>query len=200
MGPAYICNSVTVYCSSSDQVDESYTIAARELGKCLAQNGYTLVFGGGRIGLMGALSTAAQNHGGRVVGVILKEFHDLGVSDPGVSEMEVYKDMRSRKAGLERAGDAYVALPGGLGTFEEITEILSFKQLGFHNKPIVFVNTNGYFDHLLKQFEKCFDEKFIEPRFRNLFSVVDSALEAIEIIKNYRPTQQNLKYNWHLKS
>lgn len=199
MAEEYICKAVTVYCSSSNHVDSSYLDTARELGRLLAAGGYTLVFGGGRVGLMGALSSEARGNGGTVVGVILKKFKEIGAADPGVENMQTVEDMRRRKEGLERAGDAYIALPGGFGTFEEITEIISFKQLGFHNKPIVFVNVNGYFEHLLRQFEIGFNEKFIETRFRSIFEVVSSAPEAIDAIKKYQPLDHELKYRWPLK-
>jgi len=174
--------SLTVYCASSKRVAQNYLDVAIEMGRLIAQRGHTLVYGGGNIGLMGALAQAALMHGGRVRGVILAEFIEKGYAQDG-HEMHSVADMRSRKRGLDEFGDAYIALPGGFGTLEEILEMISFKQLGFHHKPIVFVNTNGYFDALLQQFERGFAEAFIHERFRDLYIAVATPVEALAIIE-----------------
>jgi len=174
--------SLTVYCASSKRVPQLYLDAAAELGRLIALHGHTLVYGGGNIGLMDALARAALAHGGKVKGVILAEFIDRGYANSG-HEMHSVDDMRSRKRGLDEFGDAYLALPGGFGTFEEILEMISFKQLGFHNKPIVFINTNEYFAHLLCQFDRAFAEAFIHERFRNLYSVAATPQEALDVIE-----------------
>ena len=174
--------SLTVYCASSKRIARLYLDMAADLGKLIARRGHTLVYGGGNIGLMAAVADAALAHGGRVKGVILTDFIDRGYANSG-HEMHSVSDMRSRKRGLDEFGDAYIALPGGFGTLEEILEIISFKQLGFHHKPIVFINTNGYFDHLLAQFERGFAEAFIHERFRDLYTVVTTPQEALEVIE-----------------
>jgi cytokinin riboside 5'-monophosphate phosphoribohydrolase len=171
--------SFTVYCASSKRVPQLYLDVAAELGKLIALRGHTLVYGGGNIGLMAALADAAMAHGGKVTGVILTDFIDRGYANSG-HEMHSVDDMRARKRGLDEFGDAYIALPGGFGTLEEILEIISFKQLGFHHKPIVFVNTNGYFEGLLRQFERGFAEAFIHERFRDLYTVVATPQEALD--------------------
>jgi len=196
MSAVYSCKSITVYCSSSDHVHSAYLNVARDIGRLIAENGYALIYGGGKVGLMGELSAGAREAGGKVTGIILRKFQDMGVADPEVERMIACEDMRSRKRGLEEAGDAYIALPGGFGTFEEVTEMLSFKQLGFHNKPIVIVNPNGYFDDLIRQFERGFEEQFIEQRFSAIYHVVSDPVQAIDIIKNYQPPQLELKYRW----
>ncbi len=129
--------SVTVYCSSSNHVEDIYLEAAKRLGQLIAEHGLTLVYGGGNIGLMAAVGTGAREKGGKIISVILKKFVEMGVADTLVNELHIVEDMRSRKQGLDERGDAYIALPGGFGTFEEVLEVISFKQLGFHNKPIV---------------------------------------------------------------
>jgi uncharacterized protein (TIGR00730 family) len=174
--------SLTVYCASSKRVPRLYLDVATELGRLIALRGHTLVYGGGNSGLMGALSAAALTHGGKVKGVILTEFIDRGYATNG-HEMHSVDDMRSRKRGLDEFGDAYIALPGGFGTLEEILEIISFKQLGFHHKPIVFVNTNDYFAGLLRQFERGFAEAFIHERFRDLYTVVGTPQQALDCIE-----------------
>jgi uncharacterized protein (TIGR00730 family) len=163
-------------------VAQPYIEVATELGQLIARRGHTLVYGGGNIGLMGALAQSALTHGGKVRGVILSEFIERGYAQGG-HEMHSVDDMRSRKRGLDEFGDAYIALPGGFGTLEEILEMLSFKQLGFHAKPIIFVNTAQYFAGLLQQFERGFAEAFIHERFRELYTVVKTPLEALEVIE-----------------
>jgi len=174
--------SLTVYCASSKRVPQRYFAVASALGRLIAQRGHTLVYGGGNIGLMDALAKATLAHGGKVTGVILTDFIDRGYANSG-HEMHSVDDMRSRKRGLDEFGDAYIALPGGFGTLEEILEMISFKQLGFHHKPIVFVNSDNYFEGLLLQFERGFAEAFIQERFRDLYTVVATPQEAIEFIE-----------------
>lgn len=174
--------AITVYCASSRRVDQRYLDVANELGRLIAARGHTLIYGGGNIGLMGALADAAMLHGGKIKGVILADFVERGYASEG-HEMQSVDDMRLRKRGLDELGDAYIALPGGFGTLEEILEIISFKQLGLHHKPVVFVNTSGYFDHLLAQFERGFTEAFIHERFRDLYDVSPTPQEALALIE-----------------
>jgi hypothetical protein len=163
-------------------VAQHYLDVAATLGRLLALRDHTLIYGGGNIGLMGALANATMEHGGKIKGVILADFVERGYASDG-HEMESVTDMRLRKRGLDELGDAYIALPGGFGTLEEILEIISFKQLGLHHKPVVFVNTNGYFDHLLAQFQRGFEDAFIHERFRDLYSVVGTPEEALAFIE-----------------
>lgn len=174
--------SITVYCASSRRVAQLYLDVAAELGRLLAQRGHTLIYGGGNIGLMGVLANAVMKQGGNIRGVILADFVERGYASAG-HEMQSVDDMRLRKRGLDELGDAYIALPGGFGTLEEILEMISFKQLGLHRKPIVFVNTDGYFDHLLAQFERGFQEAFIHDKFRSLYVVVGTPEEALAQIE-----------------
>lgn len=195
----YICKAVTVYCSSSEHVDNIYIDTAQEMGRLIGENGYTLVFGGCKVGLMGAVSAGAREKGGKVIGIALKKFVIMGICDPKISEMYTVEDIWSRKKILEETGDAYVSLPGGFSTLEEITEAISTKQIGFHNKPIIIVNVNGFFDYLIRQFELSFEERFAEKRFRNSYQIVKNPSEAINIIKNYQPPDMGLKYNGSLE-
>lgn len=174
--------SITVYCASSRRVAQLYLEVAAELGRLLARRGHTLIYGGGNIGLMGVLANAVMEQGGNIRGVILADFVERGYASAG-HEMQSVDDMRMRKRGLDELGDAYIALPGGFGTLEEILEMISFKQLGLHRKPIVFVNTNDYFDHLLAQFERGFQEAFIHQKFRSLYVVVGTPEEALAQIE-----------------
>ena len=180
--------ALTVYCSSSDHVPPVYIEEAETLGRLIAERGHTLVYGGGNIGLMGAVARAALAADGKVTGVILKKFLDKGLGQAG-HDMHVVEDMRSRKQKLEELGDAYLVLPGGFGTFEEVSEVLSLKQLGVHAKPIVFVNTNQFFAPLLAQFGRAFAEAFIPERFRELYSVVDTPQTALELVETAIPAE-----------
>lgn len=178
--------ALTVYCSSSSHLPAVYIADAQALGRLLAQRGHTLVYGGGNIGLMGAVARAVLAEGGKVTGVILKEFLDKGYGQDG-HEMHIVEDMRARKQGLEELGDAYIVLPGGFGTIEEVAEVLALKQLGFHIKPIVFVNTNHFFTPLLAFFERAFEQAFIHERFREVYAVVDTPQAALDLIEAFLP-------------
>jgi uncharacterized protein (TIGR00730 family) len=178
---------VTVYASSSERVDAGYMAVAAELGRSIAERGWDLVWGGGRFGLMGALSRAARQAGGRTLGIILQDFIDKNVHCTAAHRMESVADMRSRKQGLDEAGDAFVALPGGLGTLEELLEVLSFKQLGLHDKPIVILDARGYWRPLLTMLDKAFAEGFIQPHFRGLYTVAETAQQAIAQVESTGP-------------
>lgn len=174
---------VTVYASSSERIDRGYFGVAEELGRRIAERGWELVFGGGRYGLMGAVSRGARAAGGTVRGVILQQFVDKNVHCEATTAMESVTDMRLRKKGLDEAGDAYIALPGGLGTLEEVLEILSFKQLGFHHKPVVLLNTRGYWDPLLAMLERGFAQGFIQEHYRGIHAVAADPAAAIAAIE-----------------
>lgn len=173
---------VTVYASSSERIDARYHAVAAELGRGIAARGWDLVWGGGRYGLMGSVSRGARAAGGRTIGVILQHFVDKNVHCVDAHSMAAVSDMRSRKRGLDESGDAFVALPGGLGTLEELLEILSFKQLGLHHKPVVILDAFGYWQPLLQMLDKAFAEGFVQPQFRGIHSVAHSAEEALEQI------------------
>ncbi|MDB5295986.1 MAG: hypothetical protein JWO31_1969 [Phycisphaerales bacterium] len=175
--------SVTVYLSSSSDVAEAYHAAAADLGAALAAEGWTLVYGGNSLGLMRVLADAARAAGGRVVGVTPQLFVDEASADRAADELVVTPDMRSRKAALEVRGDAYIALPGGLGTFEELFEILVGRILRYHDKPIVLLNVNGYYNPLLAMIEHGIAERFIKPRAREAYAVADTVGEAMAYLR-----------------
>ena len=170
---------VTVYASSSERIDRVYLDAAEELGARIARAGFDLVWGGGRYGAMGAVSRGARAAGGRTLGVILQQFIDKNVHCEAAHEMTTLHDMRSRKRGLDELGDAFVAVPGGLGTLEELLEVLSFKQLGFHHKPVVVLNTAGYWQPLLDMFERGIEQGFVQPWFRSIWTVAATPEQAL---------------------
>ena len=151
---------VTVYCSSSDHIADCYKDAAAELGRRLGERGHTLIYGGGNLGLMGEVSRAAHQAGGWVRGVIFDQFLDLCGSNEHVDELSAVSSMQSRKRGLYDPADVYVTLPGGFGTFEELLEVLSFKLIKLHDRPIIILNTNHYYDAMVAQFDRCYEEQF----------------------------------------
>ncbi len=179
--------SVTVYCSSSSAVPRVYTATAGALGRALAKQKWTLIYGGNNVGTMGALADGCRDAGGQVVGVTPQLFIDKGVDDKNCHELIVTECMRTRKATMEQRGDAFITLPGGLGTLEEIFEIIVGKQLGYHRKAIVLLNVDNYFTPLLTMIEHGIEQRFIKPGVRGLYFVATSVDEAIEHLRTYEP-------------
>ena len=171
--------SVTVYCSSSRQVARVYFDAAAELGTAIARQGWQLVYGGNDCGCMGALAHAARAAGGKVVGVTPQVLVDEGIADDKCHELIVTPDMRLRKALLEQRGDAFITLPGGLGTLEEIFEIIVGRTLGLHDKPIVLLNINAYYDPLLEMIRHGVEQHFIRQNACEKFHVSKSVEDAM---------------------
>jgi len=157
---------IAVFCGSSKRAPANALAAASVVGAAVARRGHVLIYGGGRTGLMGALADAALDARGVVHGVILREFIEQDVHHTGIAELHTVEDMRARKAGLDARADAFVALPGGLGTLEELLEILSFRKLGLHHRPLVLLNLRGFFDGLLAQLERGIEEKLDDPSIR----------------------------------
>ena len=152
------------------------------MGSLLAAAGVRLVFGGGQVGLMGVMADAALAAGGTVVGVIPHHLHDLEVGHPGVTTLHVVDTMHARKELMFRESDAFAVLPGGLGTMDETFEIITWKQLGLHDKPIIIVNTGGYWSPFLALFDHIADRGFAGPETRRYFRVVDDVAEVLPAI------------------
>lgn len=178
--------NVCVYCASSNAIPARYFEAARALGRELAERGWALVYGGGSVGLMGALAMAAHAAGGRVIGVIPQALLDREVGYLAADELVVTATMRERKQAMDDRADAFLALPGGFGTLEELLEILTLRQLGYHHKPIVIVNQDGYFAPLLEQFERIYAEGFTHDDVRGLYTVVATVEEALETLETLK--------------
>ncbi|HJP37214.1 MAG TPA: TIGR00730 family Rossman fold protein [Gammaproteobacteria bacterium] len=181
--PAF--HSICVFCSSSDALDPAYREAAEALGVLLGRLGYRLVFGGGAIGLMGTVARAVHAHGGEVGGVIPRALNQAGVTYEESDELIVTEEMRERKAEMDRLSDAFIALPGGFGTLEEIVEHLTLRQLRYHPKPVVLINTLGYYEPLLRFFEHMIDEGFAESGHLEVFHVAANAEEALAYLETY---------------
>ena len=185
--------TIAVYCSSSTQIDACYFKAAQELGKSLAQHGMHCCNGGGGIGLMGAISDAVMAHGGKAIGVIPQFMVDMGWHHSSLSELHTVADMHSRKAMMAQMSDAVVALPGGIGTLEELLEILTWKQLGLFNKPIIILNINGFYDPLLAQLQKAVEGRFMREEHQQMWQVVEEASQVIDAISHATPWDSNCR-------
>ena len=158
--------SICVYCGSADGVAEKYVQAARETGITLARHGLTLVFGGGRTGLMGILADSVLAAGGKVIGVIIENMNTPALAHTGLTRMEVTATIHQRKARMYELADGYIALPGGFGTFDELFETLTWGQIGEHAKPVGLLNVNGYYDPLLTMLDRAVEQKFLFPEHR----------------------------------
>lgn len=174
--------AITVFCASSETLDPVYYEAAREVGLALAEHGVDLVYGAGSVGMMGVVARTAQAGGARVIGVITSRLIDAEQFYDGCDDAVVVETMRQRKQLMEQKGDAVIVLPGGVGTLEEFFEIFVGRLLGEHDKPIVLVNTAGYYDPLLEMLDHMIDGRFTKPGVRKLFLVVDQPREAVEAI------------------
>ncbi|HTL29159.1 MAG TPA: TIGR00730 family Rossman fold protein [Tepidisphaeraceae bacterium] len=190
--------AVTVYCSSSSVLSPEFYEAGRALGRAIAARKWRLIYGGNCVGLMGELANAVRAQGGQVVGITPQLFIDKGIGDNNCEEFLVAKSMRHRKEMMEERGDAFITMPGGLGTFEEIFEIIVGKQLGYHNKPIVLLNVNEYFAPLLEMIEHGIEQKFIKTKARELYFVAPNVESTIDHIVNYQPKKHDGK--WFLPS
>ena len=183
-----LMKSICVFCSSSDSIDEIYFKAAIDLGCQIGDLNLDLVYGGGGIGLMGAVARSVHKNGGRVVGVFPEFFRekDEGFEYVEADELIIAETMRIRKAIMDERSDAFIALPGGVGTLEEAIEIMSMKQLGLTDKPLVFVNTNNFYDGLISNLRKMVSLKFVKSSTLELFAVCPDPSSALEFILSYQ--------------
>lgn len=179
--------TVCVYCSSSNNLPEKYYEFARELGQKIGTEGYNMVYGGTTVGLMGVIANNALNTGANVIGVIPERIESFGLKHPSLAQVIVTKNMRERKATMEQYADIFVAAPGGFGTFEEIFEILVGKQLGYHDKPVIFFNFDGYYDNMFKMFDTLYERNFAKEEIKTLYHISDNIDEMFEYIINYAP-------------
>jgi len=182
---------ITVYCGSSPGKNPAYKNAAIQLGNVLAARNITLVYGGGSVGLMGVLARAVLDQGGNVIGVIPKAIAEMEVAYTGLQDLRIVEDMHSRKKMMADLADAFIALPGGLGTIEELTEVLTWSQLGFHKKPCGILNMDGFFDQLLLFLDRLVEDQFIAPEFKSMLLIDESAEGLLEQFKDYSPPRVN---------
>ena len=176
---------ITVFCGANNGKSESYIKNATELGEWIADNNYTLVYGGGKIGLMGVIADTVLENKGEVIGIMPQFLVDREITHTGITEFIIVDDMSVRKDKLVDLGDAFVALPGGPGTLEEISQVISWVRVGKKDAPCILMNVEGYYDFLEQYFDKMVEEGFLtrEDRVRTLFA--DSVDEMQEFIRNY---------------
>ncbi len=175
--------SIGVFCASSSQVDKSYFEQAFRLGQILADHGIEVVYGDGGLGLMGELARGVNSRNGLITGVIPQFMVDEGWNNPKSSRTHIVQTMHERKALIESLSDAMVALPGGIGTYEELLECMTWKQLGLHTKPIVILNHKDYYTPLLKCFDKMVSERFLNAVYKQLYTVVSDAEDVLPAIE-----------------
>ena len=183
-------DQVCVFCASSQQSDPKYRHHARQLGELLAKKGYKVIFGGGRIGSMGALAEGVLSQSGDITGII-PEFLEVHHSE--VKETIWVDSMRERKRLMLEKSDAIIGLPGGSGTLEELMETITLKRLGQYVKPIVMINTGGAFDPLQELLERCISEKFMQEKHREMWSFVEHPEAAIEAVENAPPWSKDAR-------
>lgn len=178
---------VCVFASSCNYLEKSYYEAASEFGELLGKSGYDMVYGGSSLGLMWACAEKVKQQGSQLIGVMPERLHNMGVYTDECVELFITPCMRGRKAKMDELSDAVVALAGGFGTLEELSEIIVQKQLGYNNKPIVILNTNGFYDKLIEFFDEIISQKFARDTAKKLYFVANTPEEAIEYLQNYEP-------------
>jgi len=179
--------NICVYCSSSNAIADIYFKDAELLGGLIGHRGHSLINGGANVGLMETLTIAAGKAGARTMGIIPERMLDRNLVSNHSHEVEITSGMMERKARMRELSDAFIALPGGFGTLEEILEVVTLKQLDYHRKPIVFINTGNFFNYLFLQFEHSFAEHFAKPDYRTIYFIAQTPEEAIGYIENYQP-------------
>jgi uncharacterized protein (TIGR00730 family) len=178
--------TVCVFCGSNSGGDPAYAETAWRLGAALVARGLDLVYGGGHVGLMGVVADAVLAARGRVVGVINRALVEKELAHGGLTELLVVETMHQRKALMAERADAFMGLPGGFGTLDELFEILTWRQLGMHARPIGLLNVAGYFDHLLGWIDHSVRERFVKEKHRDLLLVADDPERLVEMLQNYR--------------
>jgi hypothetical protein len=185
---------IAVYCSSSNHIRKVYFDHAENLGALMASHDLGLVYGGGMVGLMGQVAKSIKNHQGHTIGVTPEALHIDGVVNTIDDELIITPDMHSRKAKMIELADGFVGLAGGFGTLEEMLEVMTLKQLGYHNKPIVFLNTDGYYQNLFDMFEHIYAENFAKAEYRQLYHISDTPEAAVAYLQQYQPPHLPAKW------
>jgi len=186
---------ICVFCGSSFGKDKIYTDAAIHLGETLVRHEIDLVYGGAKVGLMGILADVVLDNGGKVIGVLPKNFDEIELAHPSLTELHVVDSMHERKALYEELSDGFIAMPGGPGTLEEIAEVWTWGQIGFHKKPCGFYNVSGYFDQLLEFINHMVNSGFMKPEYREMLQIENDPDKLIERMNNYSPP----KMKWEEK-
>lgn len=187
MADRHEVSTICVFCGSSPGLNAQYAEAASRMGRVLAAKRIALVYGGGRVGLMGAIADSVLAAGGNVTGVIPSALVEKELAHTGLTDLRIVETMHERKALMASLADAFIALPGGLGTFEELFEVLTWGQLGIHRKPSGLLNVAGFFDPLLAFIDHAVKERFIPPEHRQFILEETDPGRLIELLQNYTP-------------
>ena len=182
--------NICVFASSSNYLEEAFYEDSRELGKLIGENGFNIVYGGSTLGMMWACAEQVKLNGGKVYGVMPQRLVDMGCRTDNCDEFHLAVGMRDRKQKMDEISDAVIALAGGFGTLEELAEMIVQKQLGYNKKPIVILNTNGFYDKLLEFFDVIIEEKFANRISKDLYFVAKNPQEAIDYIKTYKEPER----------
>ena len=178
--------NICVFASSSNNLEGAFYKDASELGALLGQNNMNIVYGGSRLGMMYACASQVKSNGGQIIGVMPQRLYELGFGNSeDCDEFILTSGMRERKAKMDEISDAVIALAGGFGTLEEISEMIVQKQLGYNNKPIILLNTNSYYDNLIKFFDAIIDNKFAKKETRELYYIAQTPADAVKYLKEY---------------
>jgi cytokinin riboside 5'-monophosphate phosphoribohydrolase len=186
--------NVCVFCSSSNHLDQRYIAEARNLGNYLVENNFRLIYGGTNVGLMGIVANAVKEKGGEVWGVIPKLIDDKGIANRECDKLIVTGDLRERKRVMFEKSDAFVALPGGFGTLEEMFEVITLKQLQYKNPPIVFLNTLNFYNKLESFLENIFEQRFTSKKYRNLYYIAHDIESLSDYFQYYK--EETLTDKW----
>ena len=184
--------NISIFCGAHEGNNPKYTEEAKKVAESIAKKGINVVFGGGNVGLMKIISDTALDNGVEVLGISLKSLHALELANPRLKEIVVTDTLLDRKDEFMSRSDAFVVLPGGVGSLDELAEIMASNQLGIINKPVGILNTEGYYDHLLSWFNKAVEEGFISPANLKELLVSDSPQELVEMVVNHtRPSDDD---------
>lgn len=175
--------NICIFCASSDRLAPLYYEQARLLGKEIARRSWEMVYGGTNCGLMKEVAQAALKAGGKVKGIIPACIQEKGMAATGLTELVVASDMKERKQKMRETADAFIAMPGGWGTLEEITEVITLKQLGIHNKPVVFFNIGGFYDSFFSFIDESTQGRFIAPVYEKMYKIAQSVPEVLQYLK-----------------
>jgi len=178
--------NICVFCSSSNALNNDYFTAAEQLGELMTKNNHNLIYGGSNVGLMDKLANVIKKNNGHVTGVIPEVIKNKGLAYQFADKLIITSDLSERKKKMIELADAFVALPGGFGTLEEIIEVLTLKQLQIHNKPIAFLNTNNFYDKLFEFFEVIYKDLFAKNEYRDYYTLCSTPLQIIEYIDKYK--------------
>ena len=180
---------LAIYCGSATPADPFYLDLAKQVGRTLAERGIGVVYGGGRLGLMGAVADSALAAGGEVIGIIPQALVDAEVAHRGLTDLQVVGGMHERKQRFTDLSDGFVTIPGGTGTMDELWEALSWAQLGYHTDPVGLLNAGGYYDHLIAFWEKMAEVGFLRAQHRDLLIVGDTLDTLLDAMARHQPTQ-----------